>query len=219
MGIINYSDVTGPILNNRTNDKVNLHNGYVLNEAVGYAKIDTTLRTSISVYVPSSQSQTPGESVNAPDRLLILPIGAIVTRIALRLPKIDPNKTTQYGNLRTGATLIGTTGELVKVGFGTTFTSTAPSIAAASSVYAPNASATVQRGNGAADVTLSNLITISGSAAPVNLLVSNAGSSAAGTGIATSAGVALAIVQVCWFEPQAAPSYEDLGYISAIKGI
>lgn len=218
MGIINYSDVTGPILNSRTNDKVNLHNGYILNEAVGYAKIDTTLRTNISVYVPSSQSQTPGESVNAPDRLLILPIGAIVTRIALRLPKIDPNKTTQYGNLRTGATLIGTTGELVKVGYGTTFTNTAPSIAAASSVYAPNASATVQRGNAGADVALSGLVTI-GSATPVNLLVSNAGSTAAGTGIATSAGVALAIVQVCWLELQAAPNYEDLGYISAIKGI
>jgi len=219
MGIINYSDVTGPILNNRTNDKVNLHNGYILNEAVGYAKIDTTLRTSIPVYVPSSSSQTPGESINAPDRLLVLPIGSIVTRLALRLPKTDPNKTTQYGNLRTGATLIGTTGELVKVGYGTTFTNTAPSIAAASSAYAPNASATVQRGNGAADVTLSGLITISGSAAPVNLLVSLSDSSAAGTGIRTSAGVALAIVQVCWLEPQAAPNYEDLGYISAIKGI
>lgn len=218
MAIINYSDVTGPILNARTQDKVNLHSGYILNEAVGYAKIDTTLRTNISVFVPSSQAQTPGESINSPDRLLILPVGAIVSRIALRLPRIDPNATTQYGNLRKGATLIGTTSELVKVGYGTTFTNTAPAIAAASSVYTPNATATVQRGLAGVDVALSGLIT-TGAATPVNLLVSNAGSSAAGTGIATSSGVAFAIVQVCWFEPQSAPSYEDLGYISSIKGI
>jgi hypothetical protein len=218
MATINYSDVTGPILNGRTADKVNLHTGYLLREAVGYAKIDTTLRTNISVYVPSSQAQTPGESINSPDQLLILPAGAVVARIGLRLPKIDPNTTTQYGNLRKGATLIGTTGELVKVGYGTTFTNTAPSIAAASSVYAPDATATVQRGLAGADVTLSGLVT-TGAATPVNLLVSNAGSSAAGTGIATSAGVAFAIVQVCWYEIQPALRYEDLGYISSIKGV
>lgn len=218
MGIISYGEAVNGILNARTNDKINLHDGYYLNEAVGYAKIDTTLRSNISVFIPSSQAQTPGESINSPDRLLILPVGAIVTRIGLRLPKIDPNTTQQFGNLPKGRTLIGTTGELVKVGYGTTFTSTDPAIASVSNAYTPDATKTVQRPIGAADVALSGLATI-GAATPVNLLVSNAGSTAAGAGIATSGGVAFAIVQVCWYEIQPALRYEDLGFISSIKGV
>lgn len=217
MGVINYSDVQGQVLNRYTADKVNLHNGYLLNEAVGYAKITTTLQTNIPIFVPS-ESQTSGESVIDSDRRLILPVGAIVTRIGLRLPKIDPNKTTQFGNLQSGQTLIGTTGDLVKVGADGVFTTTDPSIAAVSSAYAPNASATVQRGNGAAAVVASGLITVS---TPTNmsLLVSNAGSTAAGAGISTSAGVVLAIVQVCWYEIQPAINYEQMGFFSAQKGI
>lgn len=217
MGVINYSDVQGQVLNRYTADKVNLHNGYLLNEAVGYAKITTTLQTNIPIFVPS-ESQTSGESVINSDRRLILPVGAIVTRIGLRLPKIDPNKTTQFGNLQSGQTLIGTTGDLVKVGADGVFTTTDPSIAAVSSAYAPNASATVQRGNGAAAVVASGLITVS---TPTNmsLLVSNAGSTAAGAGISTSAGVVLAIVQVCWYEIQPAINYEQMGFFSAQKGI
>lgn len=218
MGLINYSDVTGAILNDRTQDKVNLHNGYYLRESVGYAKIDSTLRSSIPVFIPSSQAQTPGESINSPDRLLILPVGAIVARVGLRLPRIDPNTTQQFGNLPKGRTLIGTTGELVKVGYGTTFTNTDPAIAAVASAYTPDATKTVQRPVGAADVALSGLATIA-TPTPVNLLVSNAGSTAAGTGIATSGGVAFAIVQVCWYEIQPALRYEDLGFISSIKGV
>lgn len=218
MGLINYSDVTGAILNDRTQDKVNLHNGFYLRESVGYAKIDSTLRSNISVFIPSSQSQTPGESINSPDRLLILPVGAIVTRIGLRLPRIDPNTTQQFGNLPKGRTLIGTTGELVKVGYGTTLTNTDPAIVAVANSYAPNANRTVQRGHSGADIPLTGLVTIA-APTPVNLLVSNAGSTAAGNGIATSGGVAFAIVQVCWLEIQPALQYEDLGFISSIKGV
>lgn len=124
---------------------------------------------------------------------MILPAGAIITRIALRLPATETNKTTQYGNLPVGRTLVGTAGELVKVGATGVFTTIAPSVAAA-----PNASATAQRPFGAADVVASGLVTL-GAATTYSLLVSNAGSTAAGTGIATSAaGVeALAIVQIC----------------------
>lgn len=218
MGLISYGEAVNGILNARTNDKINLHNGYYLNEAVGYAKIDTTLRSNISVFIPSSQAQTPGESILSPDRLLILPVGAIVTRIGLRLPRIDPNTTPQFGNLPKGRTLIGTTGELVKVGYGTVFTNTDPAIVATSNSYTPDATKTVQRPVGAADVALSGLTTIA-TPTPVNLLVSNAGSTAAGNGIATSGGVAFAIVQVCWYEIQPALRYEDLGFISSIKGV
>lgn len=218
MGLISYGEAVSGILNARTNDKINLHNGYYLNEAVGYAKIDTTLRSSISVFIPSSQAQTPGESINSPDRLLIIPAGSVIGRIGLRLPKIDPNTTQQFGNLPKGKTLVGTTGELVKVGYGSVFTNTDPSIAAVANAYAPDGSKSVQRPPGGADVALSGLTTIA-TPTPVNLLVSNAGSTAAGNGIATSGGVAFAIVQVCWYEIQPALRYEDMGFISSIKGV
>lgn len=218
MSVISYGEVVNGILNARTNDKINLHNGYYLNEAVGYAKIDSTLRSNISVFIPSSQAQTPGESINSPDRLLILPVGAIVTRIGLRLPRIDPNTTQQFGNLPKDRTLFGTTGELVKVGYGSVFTNTDPAIAAVANAYNPDATRTVQRPVGVADVALSGLTTIA-APTPVNLLVSNAGNTAAGNGIATSGGHAFAIVQVCWYEIQPALRYEDMGFISSIKGV
>jgi hypothetical protein len=178
----------------------------------------STLRSNISVFIPSSQAQTPGESINSPDRLLILPVGAIVGRIGLRLPKADSNTTQQFGNLAKGQRLIGTTGELVKVGYGTAFTNTDPAIAAVANTYAPDATRTVQRPPGGADVALSGL-TVIATPTSVNLLVSNAGSTAAGNGIATSGGVAFAIVQVCWYEIQPALRYEDMGFISSIKGV
>lgn len=218
MSVISYSDATGPILNARTQDKLNMHNGYYLCEAVGYAKIDPTLRSNIQVMIPSSQAQTPGESINSPDRPLILPAGAIIGRIGLRLPQSDPNTTQQFGNLPKGRALVGTTGELVKVGFNSVFTNTDPAIACVANAYAPNASRVVQRPPGVADVPLSGLIATV-APTPVNLLVSNAGSTAAGNGIATSGGVAFAIVQVCWYEIQPAIRYEDMGFISSIKGV
>jgi hypothetical protein len=217
MGLINYSDVTGPILNAQTNDKVNLHTGYVLREIVGYAKLTPTLQTNIPILIPSN-AQAAGELVTNPDRRLVLPIGAIVCRIALKLPRQDPNKTTQFGNLPIKSTLIGTTGELVKVGADNVFTTTDPSIAAVANAYAPNAEKTVQRPLGIADAIPTGLITVS-AATNMSLLVSNAGSTAAGTGISTSAGVALAIVQICYYEIQPAITYEQMGYESYQKGI
>lgn len=217
MSLINYSDVVGQTLNGKDRDTVNLHNGYYLREAVGYAKITNALQANIPVYLPS-QAQAGGELVTSPDRLLVLPVGAIINRIALRLPKLEDNRTTQYGNLPAKSTLIGTTGELVKVGAAGVFTTTEPSIAAIANTYAPNASKTVNRGIATtADVASSGLITL-GAPTAYSLLVSNAGSTAAGTGIATSAGDAFAIVQICWYEIQPAPNYEILGYQSKQKG-
>jgi hypothetical protein len=215
MSLINYSDVTGQILDGKDKDTVNLHDGYYLREAVGYAKITTTPQTSIPIYLPS-QAQAGGELVTNPDRLLLLPAGAIVNRIALRLPKLEDNKTAQYGNLPAKSTLVGVTGELVKVGVTGVYTTTAPSIAAAAGVYTPNSTATVNRTLTGTDITASGIVTL-GALTQYSLLVSNAGSAAAGTGIATSSGEALAIVQICWYEVQPAPTYEMLGYQSAQK--
>jgi hypothetical protein len=218
MSLINYSDVTGPILDGKDKDTINLHDGYYLREAVGYAKITSTPQSNIPVYLPS-QAQAGGELVTNPDRLLVLPAGAIINRIALRLPKLEDNKTAQYGNLPSKSTLIGTTGELVKVGAAGVFTTTDPAIAAVAGVYTPNSSKVANRGIvNTADVAASGLVTL-GAATQFNLLVSNAGSTAAGTGIATSAGDAFAIIQICWYELQPAPTYELLGYQSKQKGI
>jgi hypothetical protein len=221
MSLINYSDVTGPKIDAANRDAVNLHNGYYLREAVGYAKITQTPQTNIPVYL-SSQAQAGGELVTNPDKLLVLPAGAIILRHALRLPKLSPTTANQsnpiqYGDLRPGSTLIGTTGDLVKVAPANTFTSTDPKITCVDNTYAPDASATVQRGNGVADIPTSSLVTL-GAATPISVVVSNAGSTAAGTGISTSLGDAFAIVQVCWLEIQPAPNYEILGFQSKQKG-
>jgi hypothetical protein len=221
MSLINYSDVTGPKIDAASRLAVNLHNGYYLREAVGYAKITQTPQTNIPVYLPS-QAQAGGELVTNPDKLLVLPAGAIILRHALRLPKLSPTTANQsnpiqYGDLRPGSTLIGVTSELVKVAPANTFTSTDPKITCVDNTYEPDSSATVQRGNGVTDVPTSSLVTIR-TATPISVVVSNSGSTAAGAGISTSLGDAFAIVQVCWLEVQPAPNYEILGFQSKQKG-
>jgi hypothetical protein len=210
MALVNYADLTMPSMNGHTDDKVNIHNGYVLVERVGYVKITSTLQTNIPIFLPSS-AQNPQELINIPDKRLVLPVGAIVNHLSFRLPKLETNNTTpQFGNLQPGATLIGTTGEFAKVAADGTFTTTTPAIASASNAYAANASAVANRGIASpVDVAASSLIAV-GAATNMSLVVSNAGNTAAGTGIRTSAGDALAIVRVCWYEPMLAPFYEDL---------
>lgn len=215
MSLINYSDVTGQILDAKDRDTVNLHNGYYLREAVGYAKITNTLQSNIPVFLPS-QAQAGGELVTNPDRRLILPVGAIISRMALRLPRIETNRTTQYGNLPVGTRLIGTTGELVKLSADAVFTTIDPAITAAANSYTPDASRTVQSPSNAA----AGIVPALTVATSYSVVVSNAGSTAAGTGISVSStGVdAFAIVQICWYEIQPAPNYEVLGYQSRQKG-
>lgn len=214
--IVEWGDVTGPVINGWTNDAVNQHNGYLLREVIGYAKITNALQTNIPIFIPSG-AQTATEQIARPDRRLILPTGAIVTRIGLRLPKATNSDITQYGELAKKATLIGTTGEFVKVGADGVFTAAAPAIAAATSSYPLNGTASAQRIAGQADVALSGLVTI-GAATPMSLLVSNAANAAAGAGIRTSAGVGLAIVQICYLELQPVTCYEEMGYQSVQKG-
>jgi hypothetical protein len=214
MALINYADLTGAALRGHSDDKVNVHDGTVLVERIGYAKITSTLQTNIPIFLPSSGQTIEEININ-PDKRLVLPVGAVITNIALRLPRLETNTNTpQYGNLPVGSTLVGTTGELVKVAADGVFTTTAPSIASVSNAYAPNSAAIASRPIATpADVAASSLITVS-SATNLSLVVSNAGNSAAGTGIRTSSGVGFAIVRVCWFEPLAAPTYEELGFLT-----
>ena len=201
----------------QSDDKVNIHDGHVLVERIGYAKITPTLQTNIPIYLPSS-AQTIDEIGVNPDKRLVLPVGAVIKNIALRLPKLETDTNTpQYGNLPVGSTLIGTTGEFVKVAASGVFTTTAPAIVSASNSYTPGASASVSRSISApADVAASSIITV-GAATDLSLMVSNAGNTAAGTGIRTSSGVAFAIVRVCWLEALPAPTYEQLGFLTKAR--
>ncbi len=210
MTIVNYSDVTGQTLRGHADEKINLHDGMRLVERVGYARITSTLQSNIPIFLPSS-AQTALELTTNPDKRLTLPVGAVVNHLSLRLPQLEADPVTpQYGNLQKGATLIGTTGEFVKVAANNTFNTTAPSIVCVANAYTPNSSAVVNRSIATpGDVAASSLIQV---AAPIDmsLVVSNAGNTAAGVGIRTSIGDALAIVRVCWYEPHTAPTYEDL---------
>ena len=58
MSLINYSDVVDSALNAADRDTINLHTGYYLREAVGYAKITSTLQSNIPIFLPS-QAQDP----------------------------------------------------------------------------------------------------------------------------------------------------------------
>lgn len=218
MPLVNYSDVLAPVLNGHTDDKINIHSGYNLVEKVGYARITSTLQNNIPVWLPSG-AQSAQERITNQDKRLIVPSGAIINSIAIRLPASETNTVTpQYGKLQPGATLIGTAGELAKVAADAIYTTTAPQIAAVSSAYPPNAASVVNRSIVApADVALSTLV-VAGSALSMSLVVSNAGSTAAGNGIRTSAGDAFAIVAVRWWEPATAPNYEDMGYLSSNRG-
>lgn len=217
MALLNYSDVTGSVLRGHSDDRVNLHDGYQLVERVAYAKITPTLQNNIPLFLQSSGQTIDEINVN-PDRRLVLPVGAIVNNIAVRLPKLETNTNTpQYGNLPPGSTLVGTTGEFVKVAADGVFTTTAPAIASVANAYTQNAAATVNRSIAApADVAGSSLITVA-AATNLSLVVSNAGNTAAGNGIRTSSGSAFAIVRVCWFEPMPAPTYEDLGFLTKAR--
>jgi hypothetical protein len=218
MALLNYSDVTGPTLNGHSDDRINTHNGYQLVERIAYAKILPTLQNNIPLFLRSS-GQTIDEINSNPDKRLVLPIGAVVNSIAVRLPKLETNTNTpQYGNLPPGSTLVGTTGEIVKVAADGVFTTTQPAIACVANAYTQNAAAVANRNIAApTDVPASSLITVTASAINLSLVVSNAGNTAAGSGIRTSSGAAFAIVRVCWFEPMPAPTYEDLGFLTKAR--
>jgi hypothetical protein len=217
MSLIEYGAVTGPVLRGHSDDKINLHDGMMLNERVGYAKITNLLQTNIPIFLPGSTESAEARSIH-PDKRLVLPVGAIVTSIALRLPRLETNVSTpQYGNLDIGATLIGITGEFVKVAADGVFTTTAPSIVSVANLYTPNLAAAVNRNPAApADVATSSLITVT-AATSMSLVVSNAGNTAAGAGIRTSSGDAYAIVRINYLEPLPAPTYEDMGFLARTR--
>jgi hypothetical protein len=209
---INPGDLTSQPLYGWKDEVCHYPKGWNCAQKVGYAKLTSTLQSSIPIYVPSHQKP---ESVY-PDTLMVIPQNAVIYRVALRMPRAydDTNAQEVYGRLQKGATLIGTTGENVKVAPTTGgHTTTAPVITCASSAYTAGVAVSADRFPGQADVTLSNLIT-AGSDTPFSLLVSNAGNTAAGNGIRTSAGDAFIICEICYFLPAEVCTYEQMGFKS-----
>ncbi len=153
--------------------------------ALGYALITTTLQTSVDIKVPSHKRDID-------DTLLIVPSGAQIYYIGLRTPK--------------DVSLVGTTGEKLKVG--TTHTDTAPVLTVASNAIAANSSAK------AAATPYDAALATLGSATQYKLLCSNAGNTAAGTGVRVATGTQRVIVDVCYLLAADPSRIEQLGYPS-----
>ena len=168
-------------------------------QAIGYAEVTSTLQTSIPIYVPSNLGSGT-DNTRYPDKLLTVPAGMVLYYLGLRIPPPTPGQspTPASGSVPTttggNTTLIGTTGERLKVG--TAHTDTAPVITCASNAYVPGIAklAPTQAMWG----TLAAPLGVLGSDTTYNLLVSNAGNTAAGTGIRTAANKVRLIVDVAY---------------------
>lgn len=156
--------------------------------AVARAELTDTLQTDIPLLI---YSQKPNSLLgNFPPKPLILPTGAQIHKVTLRLPAnaaegFEPT----YGiDLPRNTTMVGTTGELVKVATtAAPYTPVAPAIASVGNAYAANASAVLARQTAQADQAAPNLLTTLVADTTYQISVSDAGSTAAGTGISLSA--------------------------------
>jgi hypothetical protein len=185
---------------------------------VGMAKLTPNLQTTLDVKVPSNRKIRDDLKYNW--KPLILPQGARVSYAALRLPKAYQEGVGRVpGHLGRGITIAGTTGENLKVSFDATnyrFAGTTPLIASANSAFAPNSYAIAARGNAGDDEAAPSLFTTLTADTAVKLFVSNAGNTAAGTGIRlTGAGIqptefAFVLVEVGWFAPSVPGYLENL---------
>lgn len=155
--------------------------------ALGYAEITSTLQTSIDIRVPSHKRDVS-------DTPLILPSGAIVYYIGFRTPNVA---------------LIATTGEKLKVA--AAHTDTAPVLTAASNAIAANSTA---RSAASPYASLSAPLGTLGGATQYRLLCSNAGDTAAGTGVRVASGVQRAVVDICYLLIADPSRIEQLGYPS-----
>lgn len=152
--------------------------------AIGYATITNVPQTQIDIFVPSHKRDVA-------DLPLILPTGAVLYYLGLRTPAVA---------------LIGATGERLKVG--TVQTDVNPGIAVASNAIAPNSFASAAATPFAAPLATMAVPT------QYRLLNSNAGNTAAGTGIRVASGTQRVIVDACYVLPGEPSRVEMLGYLS-----
>lgn len=172
---------------------------------VGWAKLDTTPRNEIEIVLPSHQKRKA-------DKPFIIPAGSTIYRIGVRLPRaLRQDEDKKYGLLEKKATLIGTAGENLKVASTTAaHTATSPAIVcAADGTYLPNSSAVLAANEWQA---LSGQLTTITADTTFRVYISNAGNTAAGTGIRVSAGEAHILAEICFKMTAEAMQFERTGF-------
>lgn len=203
--LIEPGDVSQRPLYGWANQSAHLERGLSTFQFVGWSKLDTILRNEFEVALPSLQRRVA-------DKPYIIPAGATIYRIALRLPRaIRSDENFMYGVLEKGARILGTAGENLKLASTTAaHTATSPSIVCnGDGSYTPNASAVLCANEWQA---------LSGQLATVNadttfkIYVSNAGNTAAGAGIRVSSGEAYVLTEICFKMANEAIDFERAGY-------
>jgi hypothetical protein len=183
---------------------------------VGYAKLTPTLQTVLDVKVSSNRKIHDPSQFNW--KPLVLPQGARVSYAGIRLPRAyDDSRGYVRGYLPKGATIAGTTGENLKVSYDATsyrHATAAPVLACANSLYTPNSFAVAGRA-GAAEAAPSLFADLTADTT-VKLYVSNAGNTAAGTGIRLGGttkpnSYAYIVVEVGWTAPSIPGLLENFG--------
>ena len=173
-------------------------NGRNFVTTIGRGTITDTLQSIIPLRVFA-----PGKPLTLqarfPDLPFQVPVGGQIVRVDFRLPAtlLPQEEPTFALQIPKGGTIVGTTGENLKVSptTVTTHTVTSPVITSASNAYTPGASAVLSRSGGTGDqVSPSLLTTVAGSPLILGLAVSNAGNTAAGNGIRLSTVGAIAYV-------------------------
>jgi hypothetical protein len=204
--IIAAGNLTRRPLNGYADEVAILEPGLGSRQYVGYGKITTTPQSEIELVLPSFQKRRA-------DIPFIVP-ASTVYRMSIRLPRFlredEKGLGKKYGLLENGATLIGTTGERLKVAtIAAGHTATSPVIVSASNSYTPNGSVVI----GATEWgTLAAPLGTLASPTTFKLYVSNAGNTAAGNGISVSKGVAYILAEVCCKILLDAVELEQSGY-------
>lgn len=171
---------------------------------VGWGQITTVPKNEIDLVLPS------GQKFRA-DKPFVIPAQATIYRMSVRLPSTTaPTLQYTYGMLEEKATLVGVTGENLKLASTTAaHTTTAPVITAVANAYAPNGAAVLASNEWGA---LAAPLGTTGAATPFKVYVSNAGNTAAGTGISVSKGSAFVLVEICFKMVAEAIDFERTGY-------
>ncbi len=172
-----------------------LPTGRQLIEVIGVAKLTDTLQTAIPLQILSTKPKTLENDF--PSLPMTLPIGAQIERVDFRLPKPPAQGDSPiFGvDLPKGCTIIGTTGEKLKITpVSLPFTPTLPAITSVSSTYAVGATAVLSRAAGVADSALPNLLGTLAAPLTFQLTCTNSADSAAGTGVRLSVTSATAYV-------------------------
>lgn len=195
------------------NQVVQQPDGSIIGNTVGIAKITDTMQFAIPLVIPSDR-KNKGDYA---DRPFIVPQGAQIIYAGIRLPGYPPaNQEDIYGLLPAGVTMIGISGEHLKISpiSGTTYSVAAPVIGGANSAYAPDASAVAYRPSGVADAATPSLLTTLAAATTYQITVSNNGDSAAGTGIRLSQAGAEAYITalIAWRTDGDMIRLGDIGY-------